>query len=262
MFGLEWIFYISAINIILFLVLVAIKSLFLKKLDPSKLSAGASGGIGILATIISICIGCAVSVLGFLGFLFNFPPEIVALLLGTALFTISDLTAKHFEKKEIAALPFITNLIGMSVGILILFLLYGSTGSSQTLHYHADLKVYVNGEPITLYTPQNIEKDNKIHFHDGGNQTDVIHFHLPERKGTIQDFFNTLNFNLSTYNCTQYFLIVNNIFYPTKIDDYIVNDLDRILITCFNNNISLEEIKKEWLTVGNLSCIQSEKCLN
>ena len=129
------------------------------------------------------------------------------------------------------------------------------------VHIHADLKVFGNNGEINLYTLENIEKNSFYHFHDGKNQENVIHFE--GKKGTLGNFLGTIN----TYildDCikkqyekkeTLYSFYVNG--KPSDLDygEYVVNDLDKLLLKC--GGIPTQE---QINSIKSFACIQSKKC--
>lgn len=136
----------------------------------------------------------------------------------------------------------------------------------ENIHIHADLKVFITDEggqekELNLYIPENTEKNNFFHFHEGKEQENVIHFE--GRRGTLANFFATMSMQ-EIDDCIQrqfqkeqnlYSFYVNG--QPSKEDygNYIVNDLDKLLFKC-GSKPTQEQIN----SVGNLACIQSKKC--
>lgn len=141
---------------------------------------------------------------------------------------------------------------------------YGST------HIHADIKIYLNGEELNLYSPENFEKNQFVHFHETKDKTkpndNVIHIHA---KGiTLKHFFKSLGIELEkncfTYNLKRYCndgkntlkIYVNG----KRIDnyaDYEIKDLDKILVSYGSENE--KEIQKQINSVGNNSKFHSTK---
>lgn len=143
------------------------------------------------------------------------------------------------------------------------------------VHKHADFKVYIHGEAIDFaqqkYMSEPPDKGGNylnpfFHLHDmeGG----IIHQHMSGVK--IGEFFTSLGMEF-TSECfvlddgTRYCNDADNTLKMyvngqrnTQYGEYEFNDLDRILITYGNENE--EEIKQQIESVGDESCIQSEKC--
>ena len=139
---------------------------------------------------------------------------------------------------------------------------HGYLADEENIHIHADLKVFDEDLEINLYIPKNIEKNSFYHFHIGKNQENVMHFE--GKKGTLADFLETINTS-KLDNCIKkqyekkeslyYFYVNGN---PSELDygDYIVNDLDKLLLKCGNEPPTQEQID----SVGNFACVQSKKC--
>ena len=139
---------------------------------------------------------------------------------------------------------------------------HGYWADEKNIHYHADLKVFDNNKEINLYTPENMEKNSFYHFHDGKNQENVIHFE--GKKGTLGGFLATINTS-SLDDCIKkqyekkeslYHFYVNGQGSEIDLGEYIVNDLDKLLLKCGNEPPTQEQID----LVGNLACVQSKKC--
>lgn len=262
MFGYEWIFYVISLYISIFLLLILIKTVFKKKISNIEQTATATtSGVGLIVSIVTICLACAVPILGFFGFLFDFPPVIVALMMGAGIYVIADLIIKWIEKTSNSFFMhiFIINMILMASGTTGLYFMYGKQEPveiSNGIHIHADLKVYVDEHELILYTPENIEIDKYIHFHNGENQNDVIHIHN-KNSITLKDFFDTLNFDIYKACDNKYFFYVINS-HPSNrlISEYIIKDLDKLFVSCSVNSPSREQIN----SVGNFACKQSKKC--
>lgn len=138
-------------------------------------------------------------------------------------------------------------------------------------HVHADFKVYLNGKAVdfSLAKYQSTEEkhlDDYTHLHDGDGE--VMHFHKPST--TIGYFFKTLGMEF-TKDC--FILDSGEKFCTTPtstlelwvngkknilMDEYVITDLDRILITY--GLPTDEERKKELESVTDKACISSEKC--
>ncbi len=139
------------------------------------------------------------------------------------------------------------------------------------VHYHADFKVYLNGEQFnfsqTKYMSTNQSKlSNFVHLHDSNGE--VIHKHISG--ATLGEFFTSLNM---TFNSTcfvtdmrhafcnngdkQLKFFVNGI-KRNEYDGYDFQDLDRILIT-FGSD-SQTALTQQLNSVTDKACIQSNKC--
>lgn len=262
-FDSQWILFVPAMYIGIFIILVIIKTIFKRKYNLEQVSTTTSG---LLPTLTTLCLACAVPILGIFGVFLDFPPIIIALLLGSASFSVSDFIVKLMERKG-KSFPmhiFIINTSLITLGVVFLFMLYGS-GEKELLnpdaHLHADLKVYANYNEVDVYT-SNIEKDKYIHFHDGENEKDVIHIEGKEQV-TLADFFKTIRFNINS-DCKSGFgregepvfsYYVNGFPSGQDIDKYVIKDLDKLLVVCRGN-----VTKKLIDSVGNNACIQSKKC--
>ena len=262
-FDSQWILFVPAMYIGIFILLVIIKTIFKRKFNIEQISTTTSS---LLPTITTICLACAVPILGVFGVFLDFPPVIIALMLGSASYSVSDLIIKFMEMKG-KSFPmhiFIINTALITLGVLIIFMLYGG-GEKELLnpdaHLHADLKVYANYDELDLYT-NNIEKDRYIHFHDGKDEENVIHIEGKEQV-TLMDFFKTIHFDLNQ-DCKTGWAIegvpifsyyVNGLPSGQDIDRYTIKDLDKLLVVC-RGNVTNEMIN----SVGNNACIQSKKC--
>lgn len=131
------------------------------------------------------------------------------------------------------------------------------------IHYHADLKIFIDETELNLYVPENMEKDEFIHFHDGKNQENVIHFH---KEGSLADFLNTINYD-KLKNCilsrsgnrssTLYYFYVNGKASDIDFSEYVIKDFDKLLIKCGSESPTIEQIE----SVGDLSQEQkTEAC--
>jgi len=105
-----WILYIAGLYISIFLFLVILKTIF----KESKL--------------LKLCLACAVPIIGFFGFVFGFPPIIVAFLLGSAVSTLADLTNKWIEEKQKKFFMYhaIINISFAVIAIFVIYLMYGN----------------------------------------------------------------------------------------------------------------------------------------
>ena len=264
-FDWQWILYVPAMYIGIFVVLVLLKAIFRSKIKNIENISSVGGGLIPLLT--TLCLACVVPILSVFGVLLDFPSIIIALLLGGASYSISDLTAKFLENKgKIFPMHvFILNTTSITLGILILFMFYGGEKEIlyPELHIHADFEMYYNKDEIELYKQGNFEKDKFVHFHhEGQNQEDVIHIH--KKKGiTLLDFLNTLKFNFDL-ECKSgwikegeptYTYYVNGVPAGQGINEYIIKDLDKLLVTC--HGTATDEMIN---SVRNNACIQSKKC--
>lgn len=266
-FNAEWILFIPALYIGIFILIVIAKTIFKDKIK--NIEQASTAGAGLIPAIISFCIVCAIPVLGFFGFLFDFPPLIVALMLGSSAHITADFIIKYLEKKNKAFTMhiFVINAVFMTLAVLLLYSIYHTDQiPAETLnpdiHIHADLKIYKDDEEINLYKPENIERDKYVHFHHGDNQTNVIHV---EGKGNVVlvDFLRTIKFNFAS-DCLSgviqggeaiYTYYVNGIPSGQPPDVYEIKDLDKLLLVC-HGTATKEMIE----SVGSNSCIQSKKC--
>ena len=267
-FGIEWIVYAISIYIAIFIILILIKAI-LKHLgyikDIPDVSAIGVGGVGTLSAILGICLACSSAIVASFGFFF-FPPVISSLLIGISVFVISDLVIKQIDKHNIHFLMdnFIINLSFLVIGLTAVFLLYGGNNEDVVIahtspyHIHADFRMFIEGNELNFYTPENIEKDPFVHFHDGEFEQNVIHFE--GKRETLGYFFNTLNFNISNF-CNYYAFIVNGQILTINYGNYIPDDLDKLMISCSKEgNFTFEQLKYEYSTMTNFSCKQSKKC--
>lgn len=266
-FGAEWILYVPAMYVAIFFLIVIIKTIFRNKIK--NIESASTAGTGLIPAIVSFCIVCAIPVLGFFGFFAGFPPLIVALMMGASASIFADLMAKYLEKKNRAFFMhiFIINAVLMTLAVSMMFVMYKEKGVNKEvlnpeIHIHADLKVYRDGEQVLLYKPVNIEKNIYTHFHDGENQEDVIH--LEGKEGlTLINFLNSIGWDFD-FECKTGFIkegepiytyYVNGILSGQSPEQYVVKDLDKLLLVC--HGTATEDMIK---SVGNNACIQSKKC--
>ena len=52
---------------------------------------------------------------------------------------------------------------------------YGIEGCSGDTHMHADFKMFIDGKELNLYVPENFEKDESTHFHEGSENVIQVH---------------------------------------------------------------------------------------
>lgn len=113
-----------------------------------------------------------------------------------------------------------------------------SIGVPGSAHYHADIKVYIEGTPINFAQSRFQLQSQYIHFESGDG--DIVHYHATGIPFSF--FFETLGINLSD-SCIEY----NNANYCTNaekslklyvngekvedIENYIAQDLDKILLS-------------------------------
>src|SRR3990167_4122983 len=109
---------------------------------------------------------------------------------------------------------------------------------NENIHIHADLKVFDGDKEINLYTEENMEKNKFFHFHNGKDQENVIHFE--GKKGTLADFLETID-TTHLDDCIQrqyekkeslYHFYINGEPSETDFGEYVVNDLDKLLLKC------------------------------
>lgn len=142
--------------------------------------------------------------------------------------------------------------------------------TSTAVHIHADVKMYINDAVYDLgqdkyQSTDEQELDEHVHFHD--NNGNIIHLHTAGV--TLPDFFETLGIIMSndcvvvdgrsycgtTGDVVEYY--VNNI--PQEaIDEYVIADEDRILITI--NPSGQQAIEQQLKSVTDEACIYSETC--
>lgn len=263
-FDWQWVLYVPAMYIGIFIILVLLKTIFKRKINVEQVSTTTSS---LLPTLTALCLVCAVPILGIFGVFLDFPPIIIALLLGSASYSISDLTAKFLERKG-KTFPmhiFIINTTLITIGTITLFMLYGG-GEKELLnpdtHIHANFKIYKDNQEIILYNPENIENDKYVHFHDGINEEGVIHIEGKEGV-TLMDFLKTLKFDFNK-DCESGFIkegqpthtyYINGFPAGQGVHEYIIKDLDKLLLVC--HGMATPEMIN---SVGNNACIQSKKC--
>lgn len=171
---------------------------------------------------------------------------------------------KTSKKKVIISLAII---LICAVGLFSIYVL--NQEQDKETHYHADFKVYVEGEFYNfsqeefMSTPENIQSRN-VHLHDDNGK--IIHYHAEGI--TLENFFSSIGINF-TSSCIevdqveycsdgekQLVMIVNGEITPLN-PQYIAKDLDRILIA----HVSLEENATELFeNVTDEACIQSGQC--
>ena len=142
---------------------------------------------------------------------------------------------------------------------------YPKIGPLGSTHIHADIKVYVNGNPIDFSQPKYQLRSKYVHFENGDGN--VVHVHA---KGvTINFMLNTLGMNLDSKCLTidsQKFCNQGNksikFFVNGKrnyeFGNYVIKDLDKILISYGDENES--EIIYQLNSITNLACKESKRC--
>ncbi len=167
---------------------------------------------------------------------------------------------------------FLPILIIISIFVGLFFFIYENETDNQILgevHEHADFKLYILNEEYNFsqekYMSDEKIKNNFIHLHDMDG--DLIHSHI--KGNTLEFFFFSIGIKFNSTclildNKSSYCNDKNNklkVFVNDNEDKlmekYILNDLDKILITYNdkNNNIN-EELKY----ITDKACIQSGKC--
>ena len=138
------------------------------------------------------------------------------------------------------------------------------------VHYHADFKVFLNKEAYDFNQSKYMSSENHtlnpfMHLHD--NDGNIIHQHISD--GSLREFFSSLGMQFSKDsfvldNGTAYCNNENaklQMFVNGKNNDqfekYVLNDLDRILIT-YGSEQNL--INEQMALVTDKACIQSGKC--
>ncbi len=151
---------------------------------------------------------------------------------------------------------------------------------STTVHEHADIKVYLNGEKLDLsqdkyqtlekkYANGSIEKhanETVMHLHDGN--PNIVHKH--ERTATLEEFFSAINITFSS-SC---FILDNGENYYTsdektlklfvngkansEYEKYSFRDDDSILITY--GALTNKQITEELASLTDDACMYSETC--
>ncbi len=150
------------------------------------------------------------------------------------------------------------------------FILFSKSSTSPLLgavHIHSDFKVFIDGQSLnfsqTKYMSTNLTKlSNFVHLHDGDG--DIIHAHISGV--TLGEFFRSVKMSLnstcfSTENQTfcnngqkQLKMYVNGA-ENNEFASYVLNDLDRVLVTYGTVNLT-----QELNSVTDKACIPSGKC--
>ncbi len=113
------------------------------------------------------------------------------------------------------------------------------TTSTEVVHTHFNIVVYLNGTIIDFSLPKYQETNEAIHFHDG--KGDLVHIH--KAHATLGELFSSLGMTLTSVK-----MYVNGKENSSFLS-YEPQDLDRILIT--DGSI---------VAVSDDACIYSEKC--
>ena len=139
------------------------------------------------------------------------------------------------------------------------------------VHYHADFKVYLNGQPFDFaqekYQSEGTSvKSTYIHLHEGNG--DVIH--LERSQTNLSYFFASLDmkFNSTCFrtdanqsfctNETHALSFLVNGAHNNAYGSYVFNDLDRMLISY--SPINDPAVLSQMDSVTDKACIESEKC--
>lgn len=257
-----WIIYLPSLFIAIFIIISVIFALIKIKFEKTKISIFSTSITGLIFSVVNLCIACISTSLGFFSIFFNLPLILIGFLFGMSSISLSHLILEK-TKRDFPFKEFIVTTSMITVSLSLMFLVYlipnviGEPRGTdeENIHIHADLKIFDNNKEIILYTPENMEKNRFYHFHDGKNQENVIHFE--GKKGTIDNFLTTIGFQLYKL-CTGYtrtYYTINGITYDIdEKHDYIINNLDKLLITCG------EPTQEQINSIGNFACIQSKKC--
>ena len=140
--------------------------------------------------------------------------------------------------------------------------------TDDIVHSHFDFKVFINEEEIDFDREEFDTVNRFIHMHLGNLQGDkVVHVHARNLK--VGFFFNTIGMNFDSEcfsletneefcnddeNKLRFFVNGEENF---EFGEYVPRDLDRILITYGNNEISIQE---QIESVTDYACIPSGKC--
>lgn len=173
----------------------------------------------------------------------------------------------------IIALPCIALALGI-IGWKIVTAPKPTPPLTSEFHIHADFKVFINNKPLDFslekyqsHTTGTIH-DDFTHLHDGNGE--VMHFHKEDI--TLGYFFKTLGidftkecFTLDTgekfCNTEDYLLqLFVNGEPSTQLNEYIPNDLDRILITYDDLTQAESHIPQQIMSVTDRACIYSKTC--
>ena len=131
-------------------------------------------------------------------------------------------------------------------------------GPLKSTHQHADIKVYINGKAIDFSQRKYQVTTSFIHFEEGIG--DVVHTHATGL--TIGHLFNSLNTDLSN-NCVKFegenycsggsnkLKFYANGKENNEFGNYIIHDLDKILVSYGNENDL--EVQKQLSSITNLA---------
>ncbi|HLD60506.1 MAG TPA: hypothetical protein VI912_05890 [Candidatus Bilamarchaeaceae archaeon] len=155
--------------------------------------------------------------------------------------------------------------------VLVVVYIYAQKPNDEGFHIHADFKVYLNGEEYNFSQEKYMSESSLtpspfVHLH--GINGEVIHVHA--EGVTVGDFFDSLKikFNESCFvlgEGTEYcrnndkrleMYINGNL--NNQFQNYVIQDLDRILITY--GNPTSEGIQNQLGKVTDNACIESRKC--
>ena len=136
--------------------------------------------------------------------------------------------------------------------------LLSGIGALGSKHIHSDIKIYINGNAIDFSERKYQIASSYIHFEDGIG--DVVHIHATGL--TLGHLFRSLGMDLNSncivYGGKNYCTVDNNKlrFYVNGVqnnefNNYIFHDLDKILVSYGNENIS--EIQNQVNSVTNLA---------
>lgn len=150
----------------------------------------------------------------------------------------------------------------------------------QTVHWHADFAIYIDGERFAFDDPEYIstesdEKSDAAHIHNPRHT--VVHVHLEQT--TWKEFLTSIGFDLrdpsqlvstaqtqmtlpdgtvlATTDAKTFKFFVNGV----RVDGIAgmdISDLDRVLISYGDE--SLEDARAQFDTVSDQACIPSELC--
>ena len=172
-------------------------------------------------------------------------------------------------KKILKAWPF-AFILGLLIGVLVLLAVRFITYKPDSVHYHANFAVYINGQREEFKGPQyyeefstascssdgpKIDPRERVHMH--GNINDVVHVH--DDLVTWGNFFQNLGWGISdNYLAVPDTIYQNNdqakltfVLNGKQIDSIankIINDRDRLLISYGNN--TQQSLDQQFKTVA------------
>jgi len=132
------------------------------------------------------------------------------------------------------------------------------------VHMHFDVAIFREGKRVELSGEEFMEKNDKVHFHDGNGE--VAHIHKSD--ATLGMFVESLDLDVKSMDS---WMILNGMTYDRAWSEYRPQDLDRIVLT-FGENEKLIEVpegvirvyggvtKQQLDGVTDKACIYSEKC--